>query len=164
MNSLVDPEMIRALYDASRAGVHIRLNVRGICTLRPGVKGLSDTITVVSIIGRHLEHGRIFVFHNGGEQEAYLASADWMTRNLDKRIELMFPVESPSCQRKVLEALDCMFRDNVKARHLSPTGQLRVPPRFSGDERFEAQTHLRDLADRENAEEDGNVFEPLGEL
>jgi polyphosphate kinase len=164
MNSLVDPEMIRALYEASRAGVHIRLNIRGICALRPGVQGSSDTISVVSVVGRYLEHARIFVFHNGGAPEVYLASADWMTRNLDKRVELMFPVESPSCRRKVLEALDSMFRDNVKARHLSQTGEFSVPARSPGDERFEAQIYLRELAERDNSEANGAIFEPLGEL
>ena len=92
MNSLVDEEMIRALYDASQAGVRIRLNVRGICCLRPGVKGVSETIEVVSIVDRFLEHSRIFHFRNGGDEEVYLSSADWMPRNLDRRIELLFPV------------------------------------------------------------------------
>jgi polyphosphate kinase len=92
MNSLVDEEMIRALYDASKAGVKIRLNVRGICCLRPGVKGVSETIDVISVVDRFLEHSRVFHFRNGGEDEVYLASADWMPRNLDRRIELLFPV------------------------------------------------------------------------
>ena len=93
MNSLIDGEIIRALYDASRSGVRIRLNVRGICALRPGVPDVSPTIEVVSIVDRFLEHARVYYFLNGGDEEVYLASADWMTRNLDKRIELMFPVE-----------------------------------------------------------------------
>ncbi|HEV7499766.1 MAG TPA: polyphosphate kinase 1, partial [Vicinamibacteria bacterium] len=95
MNSLVDEEMIRALYDASRAGVRIRLNVRGICCLRPGVKGVSETIEVFSIVDRFLEHSRVFHFRNGGDDEIYLSSADWMPRNLDRRIELLFPVSLP---------------------------------------------------------------------
>ena len=95
MNALVDERVIDALYRASRAGVRVRLNVRGICVLRPGVKGLSENIEVVSIVGRFLEHARIFHFQNGGEDEVYLASADWMPRNLDRRIELMAPVEAP---------------------------------------------------------------------
>ena len=91
MNSLVDAEIIDALYAASQAGVTIRLNVRGICALRPGVPDVSANIEVVSIVDRYLEHARIYYFSNGGEEEVYLASADWMTRNLDKRVELMFP-------------------------------------------------------------------------
>ena len=94
MNSLVDEDIIRALYDASRAGVRIQLNVRGICCLRPGVKGVSETIEVVSIVDRFLEHARIFHYRNGGDEEVYLSSADWMPRNLDRRVELLFPVES----------------------------------------------------------------------
>ena len=91
MNSLIDEEIIEALYAASRAGVKVRLNVRGICALRPGVQSVSTNIEVVSIVDRYLEHSRIYYFLNGGEEEVYLASADWMTRNLDKRVELMFP-------------------------------------------------------------------------
>ena len=98
MNSLIDDEIIEALYAASRAGVRIRLNVRGICALRPGVPGVSDNIEVVSIVDRFLEHARVYYFLNGGDEEVYLASADWMTRNLDKRIELMFPVEDRRAQ------------------------------------------------------------------
>ena len=91
MNSLADPEMISALYRASRAGVRVMLNVRGICMLVPGVAGMSENITVVSVIDRYLEHTRIFWFENGGADELYLSSADWMPRNLDRRVELMFP-------------------------------------------------------------------------
>ena len=131
MNSLIDDEIIEALYDASRAGVAIRLNVRGICALRPGVPGTSDTIEVVSVVDRFLEHSRVFYFLNGGDEEVYLSSADWMTRNLDKRIELMFPVDDPSHRARVLNALRAMFRDNVKARWLDADGVYRrreVPP------------------------------------
>ena len=141
MNSLVDEEIIRALYDASKAGVRIRLNVRGICCLRPGVKGVSDTIDVVSIVDRFLEHSRVFHFRNGGEDEVYLSSADWMPRNLDRRIELLFPV-APENRKKVLDVLDAMFLDNVKGRRLQPDGtyRRRRPPR--GEEPFRAQVHL----------------------
>jgi polyphosphate kinase len=169
MNSLVDTEIIQALYAASQAGVHIRLNVRGICMLRPGVKGLSESITVVSVVGRYLEHSRVFVFNNGGSKEVYLSSADWMTRNLDKRIELMFPIESKACRRKVLESLDAMFRDNVKGRRLSATGDYRVPEvgewrttaRRAGDEHFEAQMVLHEQAERRSSEDISVRFEPL---
>ena len=163
MNSLVDVKMVHALYRASQAGVRIRLNVRGICTLRPGVAGLSDQIEVVSIVGRFLEHARIFHFLNGGDEEVYLSSADWMTRNLDRRIELMFPVEAPDCRRKVLAALDTMFRDNVKGRRLSADGSYRVPPIPPEAERVEAQLalHAQAVEAWERLAETHTAFEPL---
>jgi polyphosphate kinase len=141
MNSLVDEEMIRALYDASKAGVRIRLNVRGICCLRPGVKGVSDTIEVISVVDRFLEHSRVFHFRNGGEDEVYLASADWMSRNLDRRIELLFPV-APENRKKVLDVLDAMFQDNVKGRRLQPDGTYRRRKNPRADEAFRAQVYL----------------------
>jgi polyphosphate kinase len=122
MNSLVDEEIIRALYAASRSGVRIQLSVRGVCTLRPGVPNLSATIDVVSIVDRFLEHSRVFYFLNGGEEQVYLSSADWMTRNLDRRVELMFPIEQPAHKESILHALGLMFRDNAKARVLGPDG------------------------------------------
>jgi polyphosphate kinase len=142
MNSLVDEDIIRALYDASRAGVKIRLNVRGICCLRPGVKGVSETIDVVSIVDRFLEHARIFHYRNGGDEEVYLSSADWMPRNLDHRIELLFPVESPDGRAKVLAALDAMFQDNVKARRLQADGTHKRRRPAKGEEPFRAQIEL----------------------
>ncbi len=142
MNSLVDEDIIRALYDASRAGVKIRLNVRGICCLRPGVKGVSETIDVVSIVDRFLEHARIFHYRNGGDEEVYLSSADWMPRNLDHRVELLFPVESPDSRAKVLAALDAMFQDNVKARRLQADGTHKRRRPAKGEEPFRAQIEL----------------------
>jgi polyphosphate kinase len=133
MNSLVDERMTEALYRASEAGVRVLLNVRGICVLRPGVKGLSEHIEVVSIVGRFLEHARIFHFQNGGEDEVYLASADWMPRNLDRRVELMAPVEAPDCRRRLLHTLDVLFQDNVKGRRLASDGTWRVPARQASD-------------------------------
>jgi polyphosphate kinase len=141
MNSLVDEDIIRALYDASRAGVRIRLNVRGICCLRPGVKGVSETIDVVSIVDRFLEHSRIFHFRNGGDDEVYLSSADWMSRNLDRRIELLFPA-GPAAFPKIMGILDAMFMDNVKARRLMPDGSYRRRRPNKGEEPFRAQVHL----------------------
>jgi polyphosphate kinase len=142
MNALVDEDIIRALYDASRAGVRIRLNVRGICCLRPGVKGLSETIEVVSIVDRFLEHARIFRFRNGGDEEIYLASADWMPRNLDRRIELLFPLEAPEARAKVLAALEALFSDNVKARRLQADGTYKRRRPAKGEEPFRAQIHV----------------------
>ena len=148
MNSLVDGDLIRALYDASRAGVRIRLNVRGICCLRPGLRGSSDNIEVVSIVDRFLEHSRVFYFMNGGDEEVYASSADWMPRNLDRRIELLFPVENPACRKRLLEALDAMFQDNVKARvlHADGTYKRRRPPK--GEEPFRAQLRLHAMTKR----------------
>lgn len=125
MNSLVDPELIDALYKASSAGVQIQLNVRGICCLRPGVKGLSENIQVISLVDQFLEHSRIFYFANGGEDEIYLSSADWMPRNLDRRIELMFPVDDTANKKRLMEVLDVYFRDTTKAWSLQPDGSYR---------------------------------------
>ena len=121
--------------------MRIRLNVRGICCLRPGVKGVSETIEVVSIVDRFLEHSRVFHFRNGGDDEVYLSSADWMPRNLDRRIELLFPV-APESRKKVLDVLDAMFQDNVKGRRLQPDGTYRRRKNPRGDEPFRAQVHL----------------------
>ncbi len=142
MNSLVDEDIIRALYDASVAGVRIRLNVRGICCLRPGIRGVSERIEVLSIVDRFLEHSRIFHFRNGGDDEVYLSSADWMPRNLDHRIELLFPVESPDCRQKVLRAVEAMFQDNVKGRWLQPDGSYRRARAVKGVEPYRVQRAL----------------------
>jgi polyphosphate kinase len=148
MNSLIDAEIITALYAASQAGVKVRLNVRGICALRPGLPTLSANIEVVSIVDRYLEHSRIYYFFNGGEEEVYLASADWMTRNLDKRIELMFPVENAEHKTKVLYTLRAMFRDNVKSRWLGADGEYRRRPLAPGEAPFRVQAHLQEEARR----------------
>jgi polyphosphate kinase len=147
MNALVDEQIILALYEASSAGVTINLCVRGICALRPGVPGVSERITVVSLVDRFLEHSRIYHFQNGGEDEVYLASADWMTRNFDRRVELMFPVEQPDHKRTVAAVLDGMFRDNVKAYWLEADGTYRRRGR-SPDAPFRVQQHLLEEAMR----------------
>ncbi len=122
VNSLVDPKIIDALYEASRAGVIVRLNVRGICCLRPGVPGLSENITVVSIIDRFLEHARIMHFHHGGDDRVFISSADWMPRNLDRRVELLVPVDNIAGQNRLIEILETYFRDNVKSHRLQADG------------------------------------------
>jgi polyphosphate kinase len=152
LNSLIDRQIIDALYAASQAGVRIHLNVRGICALRPRLKGVSDTIEVVSVVDRFLEHSRIYYFRNGGDDEVYLASADWMTRNLDRRIELMCPVEDDECRARVLHALNAMFRDNVKARQLGPDGVYRRQKRERGEEAFRVQQYLYEDARRRHAQ------------
>jgi polyphosphate kinase len=123
MNSLLEPSVIQALYDASKAGVQIDLIVRGICSLRPGVKGLSENIRVTSIIGRFLEHSRIFYFANDGKEEFYCGSADWMPRNLFERCEVAFPIKDAQiCARIRNEILAAYLADTVKARWLDQTG------------------------------------------
>lgn len=129
LNSLVDPEMIEALYRASQAGVQIKLNIRGICCLRAGVPGLSENISVVSIIDRFLEHARILYFYHGGDETVFLSSADWMPRNLDRRIELLVPVEDLNSRRRLLDILDTYFRDNQNAWKLKSDGTYeRIQP------------------------------------
>ena len=132
MNALVDPQCIQALYRASQAGVRIDLQVRGICCLRPGVPGVSDTITVTSIVGRFLEHARIYYFRHGGQDEILLGSADLMPRNLDRRVEVLFPVQTHALRETILrDILQVHLRDTVQARRLLPDGsyeRLRAQP------------------------------------
>lgn len=125
MNSLADPDIINGLYEVSQAGIPVKLNIRGICMLVPGVKGLSENIEVVSIIDRFLEHGRAFYFLNGGNEEVYCSSADWMPRNLERRVELMFSISSGNIRRIIIDALKNYFLDNVKSHKLLPTGEYR---------------------------------------
>ncbi len=146
MNSLVDEEIIAALYRASQAGVRIRLIVRGICCLKPGVKGLSDHIKVRSIVGRFLEHSRIYSFRNDGNEEVYLSSADWMPRNLDRRVELMFPVEAPELAERLRNVLSVQWSDNTKAREMQPDGSYRLLYR-EGEEHVNAQEEFMRGAD-----------------
>lgn len=122
MNSLCDPAIILALYEASNAGVKIDLIVRGICCLKTGIKGVSENITVRSIVGNFLEHSRIFYFHNNGWEEIYMGSADWMPRNLDKRVEIVFPVEDKDLKKEVIEVLKIQLADTMKAHILQQDG------------------------------------------
>ncbi|MCL1888042.1 MAG: polyphosphate kinase 1 [Kiritimatiellaeota bacterium] len=129
MNALVDPELIHALCDASSAGVKIHLCVRGVCCLRPGIPGVSDNITVTSVVDRLLEHSRVFYFYHNGAEEVYFSSADWMPRNLDRRIELMVNVTDPACKRRLVEILNATLSDTLKAWVLNPDGEYtRVAP------------------------------------
>lgn len=141
MNSLCDKEIIAALYEASCAGVEVELVIRGICCLRAGVPGLSEHISVHSIVGNFLEHVRIFTFENDGSPEVYMSSADWMPRNLDKRVEIMFPVEEEKLKEEVLRILDIQLEDNVKAHILQPDGTYeKVDKR--GKVLVDAQSHF----------------------
>ena len=136
--------MCLALYSASQAGVTVQLNVRGLCCLRPGVKGVSDNLEVVSIVDRFLEHTRCFYFRNGGHEEIYFSSADWMTRNLDKRLEILFPVHDPYLRRRALEELRVYFSDNVKAFRLRPDSSWQR--KIGRVKRIRAQQELHDRA------------------
>jgi polyphosphate kinase len=148
LNSLADPEVIRALYRASQAGAEIDLIIRGICCLRPGVKGVSETIRVRSIVGRFLEHSRALYFYNDGAEDIFLSSADWMPRNLNSRIEVVFPVEDPRLKEKVMDILDLYLRDNEKARELRSDGSYECVRRKSGQHRLNAQEKLLELSAR----------------
>jgi polyphosphate kinase len=142
LNSLVDPEIIDALYEASKAGVRVRLNVRGICCLRPGVKGLSENVRVVSIIDRFLEHARVLYFRHGGDERVFLSSADWMPRNLDRRVELLVPVEAPPLRKRLLHILSLYFKDTVKARELRPDGTYKPVRPSERHPEFRSQEEL----------------------
>lgn len=146
MNALVDPQIIAALYEASQAGVQIDLIVRGMCCLCPGLPGMSDRIRVISIIGRYLEHSRIVYFHNGGQEEVYIGSADWMPRNLDHRIEAMTPIDDPLLVKDLQEILGILLSDNRHAWELQPNGQyVQRQSRSKQDER-DAQTIFMQMA------------------
>ncbi|HVO39943.1 MAG TPA: polyphosphate kinase 1 [Spirochaetia bacterium] len=143
VNALVDRPMIQLLYEASQAGVKIDLIVRGMCCLRPQVPGVSETIHVTSIVGRFLEHSRIFWFHNGGKEEVYLGSADLMMRNLDRRVEILFPVTSPRLVRELRdEVLAACLADTVKARIMTPDGTYVRAAAMAGEKPFDSQAEL----------------------
>jgi polyphosphate kinase len=146
-NAVVDPSMIRALYRASQAGVEIDLIIRGQCTLVPGLRGISSRIRVRSIVGRFLEHSRMFYFENGGKSEVYLGSADWMPRNLYERVEVLFPLRDPLLKERICEEiLPAYLADNRKARILGPDGIYIRAPRGAKGKGFSVQDHLMRLA------------------
>jgi polyphosphate kinase len=146
MNSLVDKETIRALYTASRAGVKIELIIRGICCLRPGVPGISESIRVISLVGRFLEHSRIYHFHNHGDPRVYIGSADVMERNFDRRVEVIAPVDAPELKAHLRDVvLDAYLRDTVNARELAPDGSYRMLRPTRGEQPFDAQMFFAEL-------------------
>lgn len=147
-NSLTDKPLIKKLYEASQAGVQIDLIIRGVCCLKPGIEGVSENIQVRSIVGRYLEHTRIYYFHHNGDEKTYLSSADLMTRNMIKRIELMFPIYESSIKSRIKEVLDIILSDNVKARIQKSDGSYEYVQRMSGEKRIESQTILFDMAYR----------------
>lgn len=153
MNSLVDPEIIRALYRASQAGVQINLMIRGICCLRPGLAGISDHITVRSIVDQFLEHSRIFLFENGGKRDLYLGSADWMPRNLNRRVEVIFPVLDPSLKSRVVDRIIPTFlSDNLKTRFITSDGTHRRATRDESDPPIRAQLKFIERAEEEHGD------------
>ena len=164
MNSLCDKEIIAALYEASAAGVEIDLIIRGICCLKTGIPKISEHIHVRSIVGNFLEHARIFYFRNGGNEEFYMGSADWMPRNLDKRVEILFPVEDPGVREEVRHILEIQLEDNVKAHILQPDGSYeKIDKR--GKTLLNAQEYFCEEAqNRGKTEEEyvpGRVFIPM---
>jgi polyphosphate kinase len=142
LNRLADPQIVNMLYAASQAGVRIDLTVRGICTLRPGVPGLSENITVRSVVGRLLEHSRVYYFENGGEGEVFMGSSDWMPRNLDRRVEVLAPIRDKAIAQFLrYEYLEAYMRDNVKARELRPDGSYGRAAKIG--EAFDAQMYFQ---------------------
>jgi len=147
MNALVDPKLIRKLYEASGAGVRIDLLVRGICCLRPGLPEISENIRVISILDRFLEHSRVYYFHNGGDPEIYSGSADWMPRNFKKRAEILYPIEDTKLKARIIdEILMTYLNDNVKARFMQPDGSyIRATPK-DGAKLLRSQSSLIAIA------------------
>ncbi len=142
MNSLAHKQVIQALYKASQQGVTIRMNVRGLCCLKPGVPGVSDNIEVRSIIGRFLEHSRVFYFKNGGDEQIFLSSADWMTRNLHRRVELMFEIEDKDLKKRLMKLLKLYWKDNTKSWRLLPTGEYEKIAPADNEKPFAVQEHF----------------------
>jgi len=156
MNALTDVDMVKALYAASQAGVKISLCIRGVCTLIPGIKGVSENIRVISVIDHYLEHSRIYFFSNGGSDELYLASADWMTRNLDHRVEILFPVQDEKLRAELIDVLNSYFRDNCKSSSLDSEGKwTRLFP-LHGEKPFRVQKELLS-----RAADDSNIPGPV---
>ena len=169
MNSLSDQGMIEELYKASACGVQIDLIVRGICCLKAGVPGVSENIRVRSIVGNFLEHARIFQFHADTEESLFLGSADWMPRNLDNRVEIVFPVADPAIKEQVLHYLDTELEDNIKASLLQPDGSyekedLRGKKKVNSQEQFveEANAAAAEAAAAEKKKKtNGRTFVPM---
>ncbi len=164
MNSLCDRDIIVALYEASAAGVKIDLIVRGICCLKVGIPGVSENITVRSIVGNFLEHSRIYYFENGGNEEYYLSSADWMPRNLERRVEILFPILEKNLQEKVRHILECQLKDTLKAQLLKPDGSYdKIDKRgkvLFGSQNYFAQEAAKAVKEAKKQVKDTRVFIP----
>jgi len=142
VNAVVEEQSIRALYRASQAGVEVKLIVRGVCCLKPGVLGVSENIEVRSIIGRFLEHARVYAFENGGDREVYASSADLMNRNMFRRVEICFPVENKKLQTRILQDLNLYLKDNTQAWLLRSDGSYQRLQKADNEEPIQAQTVL----------------------
>ncbi len=165
MNSLCDQQIIAALYEAAAAGVEIQLVIRGICCIKTGIPGVSENIHVRSIVGDFLEHSRIFYFHNNGHEEVYMGSADWMPRNLDKRVEILFPVEDDALKSEVIHVLEIQLADTLKAHIMQPDGTY-AKQSLRGKEKLCAQNYfckaaMEVTATRKKEAHDNRIFEPL---
>jgi polyphosphate kinase len=145
VNGVLEPAVVKALYRASQAGVRIEIACRGICSLRPGLPGISETIRVISIVDRFLEHSRIFYFENAGNPEVYVGSADWMDRNLSRRVEVVFPIEQPELRQRVIDILRVTLADNVKARELLPDGSYRRVKPAPGEPPLRSQQRFLEM-------------------
>ena len=146
VNGILEPAVVKALYRASQAGVKIDMACRGICSLRPGVPGVSENIRVISVVDRFLEHSRIFYFENGGNPEVYVGSADWMDRNLSRRVEVVFPIEQPDLKQRVIDLLRMTLADTAKARELMPNGRYRRVMPAEGQPPLRSQTRFLEQA------------------
>jgi polyphosphate kinase len=146
VNGILEPAVIQALYRASQSGVKVDLVCRGICALRPGLPGVSENIRVISIVDRFLEHSRIFYFGNGGDPQVYIGSADWMDRNLSRRVEVVFPIEVPELKRRLIEVLNISLADNTRSRELLPDGSYRRVTPAPGQPRVRSQERFLELA------------------
>ena len=163
MNSLCDAKIIEALYEASFAGVKIELIVRGICCLKTELPEISENITVRSIVGTFLEHSRIFYFYNGGEEEVYMGSADWMPRNLDKRVEIVFPVLDEDLKKQVIEIVQIQLKDNKKAHILKQDGSYEKVKPLEGEKPLNSQEYFVKQAKKRQKgqkEEQVRIFKP----
>ncbi|HEX2928079.1 MAG TPA: hypothetical protein VHV54_00090, partial [Candidatus Binatia bacterium] len=167
VNSLIDRGVIEKLYSASQAGVKIDLLVRGMCSLRPGVEGLSERIRVVSIVDRYLEHARVFYFQNGEPHSFWLASCDWMPRNFDRRVEIAFPILEPRLQTQLREILELQLKDNRKAWHMRPDGTyVRIrddKPAFRFQERYYEMLQTEELPSSSKDADNGESSNCPGE-
>jgi polyphosphate kinase len=141
LNSLVDNEIINKLYQANEAGVKIKLIIRGICSLKPGVPGLSENVEAISIVDKYLEHSRILIFCNGGDELYYITSADWMTRNLDRRVEVACPIFDKDVQRELRDMIGLQMKDNVKARIINAV-QDNIYVKADGEGKIRSQAEL----------------------
>ena len=164
VNSLVDPEMIELMYKASQNGVNVQLIVRGICCLIPGIPGISENISVHSIVGQLLEHSRIFQFENAGNPKIYMGSADWMQRNLDHRVELVFPIEDPDLQKRAFDIVQTMLNDTINTRLLqNDTTYIEIDKRSKApfNSQYEFSVYAKEAVAKLEALDESKPYTPI---